>query len=79
MSIKALIFDFDGLILETETPIFQSWQELYHAYGCEIPMEVWAKIIGASEYEFDPFDELERQLGRPVDREASAGTPAAIR
>jgi HAD superfamily hydrolase (TIGR01509 family) len=72
MSIKALIFDFDGLILETETPIFQSWQELYHAYGCEIPMEVWAKIIGASEYEFDPFDELERQLGRPVDREAEA-------
>jgi HAD superfamily hydrolase (TIGR01509 family) len=72
MSIKALIFDFDGLILETETPIFQSWQELYHAHGCEIPMEAWAKIIGASEYEFDPFDELERQLGRPVDREAEA-------
>jgi HAD superfamily hydrolase (TIGR01509 family) len=70
MSIKALIFDFDGLILETETPIFQSWQELYHAYGCEIPMQAWAKIIGASEYEFDPFDELERQLGHPVDREA---------
>jgi HAD superfamily hydrolase (TIGR01509 family) len=72
MPIKALIFDFDGLILETETPIFQSWQELYHAYGCEIPMETWAEIIGASEYEFDPFDELERQLGRPVDREAEA-------
>lgn len=72
MSIKALIFDFDGLILETETPIFQSWQELYHAHGCEIPMEAWAKIIGASEYEFDPFDELERQLGRTVDREAVA-------
>jgi HAD superfamily hydrolase (TIGR01509 family) len=72
MSIKALIFDFDGLILETETPIFQSWQELYRAYGCEIPMEAWAKIIGASEYEFDPFNELERQLGRPVDREAEA-------
>jgi HAD superfamily hydrolase (TIGR01509 family) len=72
MSIKALIFDFDGLILETETPIFQSWQELYHRHGCEIPMEAWAKIIGASEYEFDPFDELERQLGRPVDRVAEA-------
>jgi HAD superfamily hydrolase (TIGR01509 family) len=72
MSIKALIFDFDGLILETETPIFQSWQELYHAYGCEIPMETWAKIIGAAEYDFDPFDELERQLGRSVDRQAEA-------
>ena len=49
MSIKALIFDFDGLILETETPIFQSWQELYRAHGCEIPMEAWANIIGASD------------------------------
>jgi HAD superfamily hydrolase (TIGR01509 family) len=72
MSVKALIFDFDGLILETETPVFQSWQELYHAHGCEIPMDAWAKIIGAAEYEFNPFDELERQLGRPVDREAEA-------
>ncbi len=72
MPIKALIFDFDGLILETETPVFQSWQELYHAYGCEIPMDLWAKIIGAAEYEFDPFNELERQLGRPIDREAEA-------
>jgi HAD superfamily hydrolase (TIGR01509 family) len=72
MPINALIFDFDGLILETETPIFQSWQELFHAYGCEIPLDTWAKIIGAAEYEFDPFDELERQLGRPIDREAEA-------
>jgi len=31
--IRALIFDFDGLILETEGPIFQSWQEVYRAYG----------------------------------------------
>lgn len=72
MPIKALIFDFDGLILETETPVFQSWQELFHAHGCEIPMETWGKIIGAAEYEFDPFDELERQLGRSIDREAEA-------
>ncbi len=70
MSIKALIFDFDGLILETETPVFQSWQELYQAYSCEIPMDAWAKIIGAAEYEFNPFDELERQLGHPIDRQA---------
>ncbi|MCK4724703.1 MAG: HAD hydrolase-like protein, partial [Anaerolineales bacterium] len=39
--IRALIFDFDGLILETEEPVFQSWQELYHSLGCEIPFEVW--------------------------------------
>ncbi len=72
MPIKALIFDFDGLILETETPIFISWQELYHSYGCEIPMDTWAEIIGAADYEFDPWGELERQLGKPIDRQAVA-------
>lgn len=66
--IMALIFDFDGLILETEQPVFQSWQELYHSMGCEIPFEVWGSTIGKSEDIFDPFDELEQQLGRQVDR-----------
>ena len=66
--IRALIFDFDGLILETEEPVFQSWQELYHSLGCEIPFEVWGSTIGRSEDIYDPFDELERQLGRQVDR-----------
>ncbi|SVC86981.1 uncharacterized protein METZ01_LOCUS339835, partial [marine metagenome] len=31
--IKAIIFDFDGLILDTETSIFRSWQEVYSQYG----------------------------------------------
>ena len=31
--IQALILDFDGLILETELPDFQSWQEIYQHYG----------------------------------------------
>ena len=67
--IKALIFDFDGLILETEQPVFQSWQELYHSLGCEIPFEVWGSTIGKSADVFDPFDELEQQLARQVDRD----------
>lgn len=66
--IRALIFDFDGLILETEQPDFQSWQELYHSLGCEIPFEVWGSTIGKAEDIYDPFDELERQLGQQVDR-----------
>ncbi len=27
--LRALIFDFDGLILDTETPEFHAWQEIY--------------------------------------------------
>lgn len=66
--IRALIFDFDGLILETEQPIYQSWQELYHSLGCEIPFDVWGDTVGRSEDSFDPFGELERQLGYRIER-----------
>jgi HAD superfamily hydrolase (TIGR01509 family) len=65
--IKALIFDFDGLILDTETPDFQSWQEIYHAYGGSLSFAEWAGWIGTMG-EFDPYDHLEGQLGHPIDR-----------
>lgn len=44
--IKALIFDFDGLILDTETPVFRAWQSIYREHGHEIPLEQWGSIIG---------------------------------
>jgi HAD superfamily hydrolase (TIGR01509 family) len=67
--IRALIFDFDGLILDTESPDYQSWQEIYQAYGCPIPMHEWARWIGTVSA-FDPYGYLEERLGRPVDRAA---------
>ena len=66
--IRALIFDFDGLILDTEGPIFQSWQELYESYGGELSFSTWAQIIGTVSNEFDHFEDLEKQIGYPLDR-----------
>jgi HAD superfamily hydrolase (TIGR01509 family) len=70
--IKALIFDFDGLILETETPIFQSWQEIYRSYGCELLLQEWLTNVGTAEEQFDPFASLEHRLGRPIDHQQTA-------
>jgi HAD superfamily hydrolase (TIGR01509 family) len=67
--IRALIFDFDGLILDTETPDFQSWQETYRAYGGSISFAEWARWLGTVGT-FDPYAYLEGQLGRPIDRAA---------
>ena len=67
--IRGIIFDFDGLILETEGPVFQSWQELFHKFECHLPFETWAQMIGRSDDPFNPWDLLEEQLGHPVDRE----------
>jgi HAD superfamily hydrolase (TIGR01509 family) len=67
--VKALIFDFDGLILDTETPDFQSWQDVYQEYGGSMSLAEWSRWIGTMGT-FDPYDHLEKQLGHPVDRTA---------
>lgn len=64
--IKALIFDFDGLILDTEGPDYQAWQETYASFGSTLPLAEWAAEIGTYGA-FDPYDYLARQLGRPID------------
>ena len=72
--IRALLFDFDGLILETEEPVYLSWQELYQEYGCHLSSDKWSSIIGTDEMEtgYDPLGELEVQIGRSLDREIIA-------
>lgn len=44
--LKALIFDFDGLILDTETPEVLVWQSIYREHGFELPVDEWSKTVG---------------------------------
>ncbi len=55
--LKALIFDFDGLILDTETPEVLVWQSIYRDHGFELPVDEWAKTIGG--YGISNFDAAE--------------------
>jgi len=52
--VNALIFDFDGLILDTETPEYNVWQAMYREHGFELPHEEWGRIIGG--YGISKFD-----------------------
>jgi HAD superfamily hydrolase (TIGR01509 family) len=72
MSIKALIFDFDGTILDTETPEFQSWQAVYADYGCELPLTEWVNAIGRGQDQitFDPYAYLQICSGKIIDQDA---------
>ncbi|OLB32567.1 MAG: hypothetical protein AUG45_09935 [Ktedonobacter sp. 13_1_20CM_3_54_15] len=67
--IKALVFDFDGLIVDTEMSSYQTWQEIYAEHDCQLPFSTWAICIGGSPQLFDPCEYLEQQIGRPVLRE----------
>jgi len=57
--IKALIFDFDGLILDTETPEYLAWKNIYQEHGFEFQHEEWGKIVGGSGHsKFDAAEHL---------------------
>lgn len=68
--IHAIIFDFDGTILETEVPDYRSWQEVYTEYGGTLPLETWLECVGGGVGLFDPYAYLEEQIGVSVDRQA---------
>jgi HAD superfamily hydrolase (TIGR01509 family) len=68
--IRALVFDFDGLILETEMPALQSWVEIYREHGHEVPMDRWHSYIG-SDRGFEPVDHLAALVGEGLDRVAT--------
>ena len=66
--VAALIFDFDGLIVDSESPGFQAWAELYASYGCLLPFDKYASCIGTLGG-FDLHAYLEEQAARALDRE----------
>jgi HAD superfamily hydrolase (TIGR01509 family) len=69
--IQALIFDFDGLILDTESPEVQIWQDLYAFYGQEFPLDEWVRtVVGSTVANLDLVGRLEQLTGLPFDRRA---------
>jgi HAD superfamily hydrolase (TIGR01509 family) len=70
--VAALLFDFDGTIMDSETAVFDAYRALYQAHGHELRLDEWAGGIGTLGG-FDPVEELEARLGREIDEEVLAG------
>jgi HAD superfamily hydrolase (TIGR01509 family) len=70
---RAVIFDFDGLIIDSESPIFDIWTEIYRDRGATLTLDHWRHALGTYEG-FDPYAELLRQTGTALDRVEWAGT-----
>jgi HAD superfamily hydrolase (TIGR01509 family) len=70
MAVRALLFDFDGLILDTELASRAGWEQLYREHGHELPTDLWATVVGTTHAPFDPMAHLEELVGEPLEREA---------
>jgi HAD superfamily hydrolase (TIGR01509 family) len=67
MVIKGLIFDFDGLILDTESPRYTAWCEIYQHFNLQFELSNYAKTLGSSNEYFDPLTDLAKKLGPVFD------------
>ena len=48
VAIRGLLFDFDGLLVDTESASRAGWEWLYREHGHELPLDAWATVVGTS-------------------------------
>lgn len=65
--IKAIIFDFDGTILDTERTELTAWEHIYAEHDCVLPLDQWQHNVGTLDIHFNPLKHLETTLNRKLD------------
>ena len=66
---KAIIFDFDGLIVDTEVPEYEAWLSIFRSFGVDLPLSVWTPHIGGGSDDFNIYDHLAELVGKSIDRD----------
>jgi HAD superfamily hydrolase (TIGR01509 family) len=72
VSIRALLFDFDGTLWDSESAVFEAYRRLYAAHGHDLPVDEWAAGVGTLGG-FDPVADLEARLGHELQQAAADG------
>ena len=67
--IKALIFDFDGTIIDTETAWYTTFKEAYKTHGVDLTLEQYSQCLGTSLHSFNPYTHLKTHYNLPIDLE----------
>ncbi len=68
--LQAVIFDFDGTLVDTETAEFEARKAVLAKYDVPLSMEDWQHNIGLATNDFDPFQALVEKLGDDFNRTA---------
>lgn len=64
--LQLVVFDFDGLIIDTESAILGAWRDAYAHCNRPFPDAVFQEMIGRSDHPFDPWDDLLTNGNSPV-------------
>lgn len=64
--IRALVFDFDGLIVDTESPLIDAYGDVHAAHGKAFDRAEFLRSVGHVDFTFDPW----RAFGAGIDESA---------
>jgi HAD superfamily hydrolase (TIGR01509 family) len=62
--IRALVFDFDGLILDTESALIDAYADVHAAHAIPFDRELFLRSVGHADYAFDPWHAFEKRSDR---------------
>jgi HAD superfamily hydrolase (TIGR01509 family) len=67
MAFSAVLFDFDGVLVDTEWAIYQAWKRTFGAHGQPLPLEIYTRCIGTDFATWSPKTHLEELTGQAFD------------
>ena len=77
MTLDAVVFDFDGLIIDSEWAIYETAVAAFEVHGHELTVEAWSTIIGLGDDEDDlAWTMLMEAMGIDLERAAFSATYA---
>ncbi len=66
----AVVFDFDGTLVDTEMLQFEAWREILGHQGAAFEIADWRHAVGKAPDAFDPVSHVERRDHRRLDEAA---------
>ena len=67
MKVSAVLFDFDGVLVDTEWAIYQAWLQTFLGHGHDLPLDVYTRCIGSDFATWSPKMHLEELSGLAFD------------
>ena len=64
---QAVVFDFDGVIVDTEGAIYEAWRELFESHGADLPLDLYVGCVGSDHGSWDPLAHFESVTGTTPD------------